>query len=141
MKRLGSELRSHDIVDNCFGQFNLSRGNAFEHTPNCVGYSINVTVVYSVGCSEITRRIANVFAPSLIVCPFCITMICIALTTYSLFCNYFALTSAFGIKHYFNTVSPAWETYRFDRGPCFLCHCVVVSCVTMSVSLCPVSLS
>jgi len=76
MNRLGSDLLSHDIVDNCFGQFNLSRGNAVANTPNCIRYSIHVTVVYPVGCSEITRKITNVVACSLVVCPFCIAIIC-----------------------------------------------------------------
>jgi len=76
MNRLGSDLRLYD-VDNCFGQFNLSPVNAFENAPNCVGHSIHVTVVYSVVCSEITRRFVNVFARSPIVCPFYIPIICI----------------------------------------------------------------
>lgn len=75
MNRLGSDPRSHDIVDNCFGQFNLSRDNAFENTPNCVGYSIHVTVAYPAECTEFTCGITNVMACSVIVCPFCITII------------------------------------------------------------------
>jgi hypothetical protein len=77
MNRLGSDLRLYDIVHNCFGQFNLSRVNAFENTPNCIGYSMHVTVVYPVVCSEVTPRVINVVARPLIVCPFCVTIICI----------------------------------------------------------------
>jgi hypothetical protein len=74
---LGLDLRSYDTVDSCFGQFNLSRVNAVENSPNCVRYSFRVTVVYPVVCSEIARRITNVVAGPLIVCPFCINIICI----------------------------------------------------------------
>jgi len=50
---------------------------AFENTPNCIGYSMHVTVVYPVVFSEVTRRIINVVARPLIVCPFRFTIMCI----------------------------------------------------------------
>ena len=73
MCRAWVRLRSYDIAENCFGQFNLSHVNAVENSPNCIGYLIHVTVVYPVVCSGITRRIISIVARPIIVCPFCIT--------------------------------------------------------------------
>jgi hypothetical protein len=48
-----------DIVENCFGQYNLSCVNGVENSSNCIGHSIRVTIVYPFVCSEITRSIIN----------------------------------------------------------------------------------